>query len=276
MKKLFRYLTRQPFWVNLLAALLLVFLIGFLFLQSLSWFTNHGEYLKVPAVKGQNVDNAIKILESKGFDVVIQDSVYFDSIPKYTVIKQLPEPDATVKVNRTVFLTINRAAPPDVSMPKLEGLSFRFAYDLLQRNHLMLGDTIYRPDFMKGSILEQQYNGGRITAGTKIPWGAKITLIIGGGLQVEQIAVPELVGMTFADAKALLETKGITLASVIAMSTVRDTASSFVYKQNPEKYDIDKVTPLYIRPGQTMDLWLSPTPMDVDSLKQKDQKDLYQ
>lgn len=275
MKKFFRYLTRQPFWVNLLAALLLVFLIGFLFLQSLSWFTNHGEYLKVPAVKGQNVDNAIKILESKGFDVVIQDSVYFDSIPKYTVIKQLPEPDATVKVNRTVFLTINRAAPPDVSMPKLEGLSFRFAYDLLQRNHLRLGDTIYRPDFMKGSILEQQYDGSKITAGTKVPWGAKINLVIGGGLQVEQIAVPDLVGMTFADAKALLESKGITLASVIAMSTVRDTAAAFVYKQNPEKYDVDKVTPLYIRPGQTMDLWLSPTPMDVDSLKQKDQKDLY-
>ena len=276
MKKLFRYLTRQPFWVNLLAALLLVFLIGFLFLQSLSWFTNHGEYLKVPAVKGQNVDNAIKILESQGFDVVIQDSVYFDSIPKYTVIKQLPEPDATVKVNRTVFLTINRAAPPEVSMPKLEGLSFRFAFDLLQRNHLKLGDTIYRPDFMKGSILEQQYNGGRITAGTKIPWGAEINLVIGGGLQVEQIAVPDLVGMTFADAKALLESKGITLASVIAMGTVKDTAAAFVYKQNPEKFDIDKVTPLYIRPGQTMDLWLSPTPMDVDSLKQKDQKDLYQ
>jgi beta-lactam-binding protein with PASTA domain len=276
MKKFFRYLTRQPFWINLLAALLLVFLIGFLFLQSLSWFTNHGEYLKVPEVKGQNVDNAIKILESKGFDVVIQDSVYSDSIPKYTVIKQLPEPDATVKVNRTVFLTVNRASPPDVSMPKLEGLSFRFAYDLLQRNHLRLGDTTYRPDFMKGSVLEQQYDGSRITAGTKIPWGAKINLVIGGGLQIEQIAVPELVGMTFADAKALLETKGITLASVIAMPTVKDTAAAFVYKQNPDKYDIDKVTPLYIRPGQTMDLWLSPTPMDVDSLKQKDQKDLYQ
>ena len=276
MKKLFGYLTRQPFWVNLLAALVLVFLIGFLFLQSLSWFTNHGAYLKVPPVKGQNVDNAIKILESKGFDVVIQDSVYFDSIPRYSVIKQLPEPDATVKVNRTVFLTINRAIPPAVTMPKLEGLSFRFAYDMLQRNHLKLGDTIYRPDFMKGSILEQQYNGGRITAGTKIPWGARINLIIGGGLQLEQVMVPDLVGMTFTDARALLETQGITLASVISMSTVKDTAAAFVYKQNPQRFDIDKVTPLYIRPGQTMDLWLSPIPLDTDSLKQKDQKDLYQ
>ena len=274
MKKLFIYLTKQPFWINLLAALLLVFLIGFLFLQSLSWFTNHGAYLKVPEVKGQNVENAIKILESHGFEVVIQDSVYSDSIPRYTVIKQLPELDATVKVNRTVYLTINRAIPPEITIPKLEGLSFRFAYELLMRNHLKLGDTIYRPDFMKGSVLEQQYNGSRITAGTKVPWGARINLIIGGGLQVEQMPVPELVGLTFTEAKALLETKGITLASVITMNSVKDTAAAYVYKQNPERFDVDK-TPIYIRPGQTMDVWLSPIPLDSDSLKQKDQKDLY-
>jgi beta-lactam-binding protein with PASTA domain len=276
MKKFFTYLTRQPFWVNLLAALFLIFLIGFLFLQSLSWFTNHGAYLKVPEVKGQNVENAIKILESQGFDVVIQDSIYSDSIPRYTVIKQLPDPDATVKVNRTVYLTINRLTPPEITVPKLEGLSFRFALDLLQRNHLRLGDTIYRPDFMKGSVLEQQYNGSRITAGAKVPWGARINLIIGGGLQVQEMPVPELVGLTFGEAKAILETKGITLASIIAMSTVKDTAAAFVYKQNPQKYDIDGTTPLYIRPGQTMDVWLSPQPLDSDSLKKKDQKDLLQ
>jgi len=276
MTNFFAYLTRQPFWVNLLAAVSLVFLIGYLFLQSLSWFTHHGEYLKVPEVKGQNVDNAIRILESRGFDVIIQDSLFFDTIPRYTVLKQLPEPNATVKVNRTVFLTINRQTPPAITIPKLEGLSFRFAYDLLRRNNLRLGDTIYRPDFMKGSVLEQQYNGSRVTAGTKVPWGARITLIIGGGLEVQQMLVPGLIGLTFAEAKAILETKGITLASIIAMTTVRDTAAAYVYKQNPDKYDIDGTTPLYIRPGQTMDIWLSPMPLDADSLKKKDQKDLMQ
>lgn len=276
MKRFFVYLTHQPFWVNLLAALTLIFLIGFLFLQSLSWFTHHGEYLKVPEVKGQNVDNAIRLLEARGFDVIIQDSVFFDTIPRYTVIKQLPEPNATVKVNRTVFLTINRQTPPPITIPKLEGLSFRFAFDLLRRNNLRLGDTIYRPDFMKGSVLEQQYNGSRVTAGTKVPWGAKITLIIGGGLEVQQMLVPSLIGLTFAEARAILETKGITLASVIAMTTVRDTAAAYVYKQNPDRFDIDGTTPLYIRPGQTMDIWLSPTPLDVDSLRKKDQKDLMQ
>jgi beta-lactam-binding protein with PASTA domain len=275
MKKVFIYLSKQPFWVNLLAALVLIFVIIFLFLQSLSWFTNHGAYLKVPAVKGQNVENAIKLLEARGFDVVIQDSIYTDSVPKYTVIKQLPEPDATVKVNRTVFLTINRATPPQITMPKLEGLSLRFALDLLQRNNLRLADTIYRPDFMKGSILEQQYNASRVTPGTKLPWGARITLVIGGGLEAQQMLVPNLLGLTFAEAKALLEEKGISLAAVIPLTTVRDTAAAFVYKQNPDKFDIDK-QPIYIRPGQTMDLWLSPIQLDVDSLRNKQQKDLFQ
>ena len=246
---------------------------GFLFLQSLSWFTNHGSYLKVPAVKGKNVDVAVKQLEAQGFEVVIQDSLYFDTIPKYTVIKQLPDPDATVKANRTVYLTINRATPPDIFMPKLEGLSLSYALDKLDRMHLKLGDTVYKPDFMKGSVLEQQYNSSRIAAGTKVPWGSRINLVIGAGLQEQQMLVPEVVGLTFSDAKAVLESKGISLAAIIAMSSVKDTASAFVYKQNPEKYDADK-KPVFMQPGQTMDLWLSPVPLDVDSIKVKNEQEL--
>ena len=275
MKKFFSYVESKPLWANLLAAMLLIVAIGYLFFQSLSWFTNHGAYLKVPSVKGKNVDVAIKTLEDKGFDVIIQDSVYFDSIPKYTVTRQVPDPDATVKANRTVYLTINRATPPNVSMPKLEGLSYRFAIDILRRNHLLLGDTIYRPDFMKGSVLEQQFNASRIAAGTSIPWGAKITLIIGGGLDVQPMLVPDFVGLTFSEAKALAELKGISLASIIPMATVRDTASAFVYKQNPETFNLDKHRNS-MQAGQTLDLWLSPNRLDTDSLKKKNEKDLYQ
>ena len=99
----FKYLTRQPFWVNLIVVLVLFFLLAFLFLQSLGWITNHGSYLKVPHVRGMKVNEAVKLLESKGFEILIQDSVYYDSLPKNTVVKQLPDPDATVKANRTVF-----------------------------------------------------------------------------------------------------------------------------------------------------------------------------
>ena len=59
-----------------------------------------------------------------------------------------------------------------VEMPKLEGLAYRFAVDRLDKNHLKLGDTTYRPDFMKGSVLEQNYKGNKILPGTKLRWGS--------------------------------------------------------------------------------------------------------
>ena len=271
---MFKYLARQPFWVNLLVAVVVLVLFAFIFLQSLGWITNHGAYLKVPEVKGKRVEDAVKFLEGKGFEVMIQDSVYFDSLPKGSIVKQLPEADAVVKSNRTVFLTVNRSTPPSVDMPKLEGLSLRFALSVLARNHLKLGDTIFQPNFMKGSVLEQQYNGNKVVPGSKVPWGSTISLVIGSGLGEQQVPVPDLVGKTVTEAKVILTEKGITLGSLQGM-TVTDTANAFIYKQNPSVLDFDK-RPNYIHPGQIMDLYLSPVPLDIDSLKKQETKDLLQ
>ena len=254
---MFKFITNRPFWVNLLAAILLTFLLIFLVLQLLGWLTKHGEYLTVPAVKGKGTQESIQLLESKGFDVVIQDSLFTDSLPRGIVIKQLPDANATVKVNRTVYLTVNRYIPPMIPMPQLEGKSLLFAMELLQRNHLKLGDTTYKPDFMKGSVLEQLYNGKKIAAGTKVRWGSNISLVIAGGLKEQQIIVPDLLGLTFAEAKAQLEQEGINIGAVIADAGVRDTLAAFIYKQNPVRYDEEK-RPQYIRSGQLMDLYLSP------------------
>lgn len=265
---MFKFISKQPFWVNLLAAITLIFLLGFLFLQSLSWFTNHGSYLKVPSVTGKKVDDAVKFLEDQGFDVIITDSLYNDSLPLNTVKKQLPDEGATVKVNRTVFLNVNPVELPMVEMPKLEGLSLRFALEKLDKSHLQLGDTSYRPDFMKGTVLEQNYNGSKILPGTKLRWGSPVSLVIGGGLTQLQIPVPDLYGLTLGDAKAQLEAKGITLAAVLPTGSITDTLKSFVYKQNPEVTNEESQTN-FIQPGQTMDVWISSTPPQPDSLKIK-------
>jgi beta-lactam-binding protein with PASTA domain len=265
LKTMFKFITDRPFWVNLLVAAILAFLLIFLTLEMLGWVTKHGEYLTVPSVKGKRTEEAIKLLESKGFDVTIQDSVFTDSLQRGIVIKQLPDADATVKVNRTVFLTVNRYMPPMVVMPELEGKSLGFALDLLQRSHLQLGDTTFKPDFMKGSILEQQYNGKKIEAGEKVIWGSKISLVIAGGLQDEQIMVPELVGKTFAEGKITLEALGVNIGAVIAKDAIKDTANSFIYRQNPDRYN-DEKKPVYIHPGQLMDIYISKEMVLPDSV----------
>ena len=253
---MFKFITERPFWVNLLAAAGLGLLLVFITLQLLGWITNHGAYLTVPAVKGKNTTEAVKFLESKGFDVTIVDSIFTDTLARGTVIKQLPEANATVKVNRTVYLTVNRYVPPMIVMPQLENKNFAYAMDILQRNHLVLGDTTYRPDWMKGTVLEQSYNGKRITAGTKVQWGSRISLVIASGLGDREIVVPDLIGMTYGEAKTILDSTGIAIGSILPLGNVKDTAAAFIYKQSPSHWDIDK-KPIYIHTGQLMDLYIS-------------------
>jgi hypothetical protein len=252
----FNFITKRPLWVNVLAAVVLTILVCFSVLKMLGWITKHGEYLTVPVVLGKKTDEAVKLLEKQGFDVQIQDSVFTDTAARGVVLKQLPDPQATVKINRTVFLTVNRVVPPMIEMPKLEGQSLSFALDIMRRNHLQLGDTSFIPSYMIGSVLEQQYNGVRIPEKAKVQWGSKITLIIGSGLGNQQIVVPSLLGMTLKEAKAYLEESGISLGAVLTDAGVRDTANAFVYKQNPEKFDEEK-KPRYIQSGQIMDVWVS-------------------
>ena len=252
----FTFITKKSLLFNIIIGGLLALLLFFLFLQLLGTITNHGEYLKVPSVVGKKTTDAIKYLEEKGFDVVIQDSIYTDSAKNGIVLKQLPDPNSTVKINRTILLTVNRVTLPLIDMPALEGKSLNFAIDILKRSHLKLGDTIFKPDFMRGSVLAQQFRGDEIPPGSKIPWGSAVDLVIGSGLNDEPILVPNLVGLTFDEAKILLQDEGILLGAIIPETDVKDTAHAFIWKQAPPQFDELK-QPIYIKSGQLLDVWIS-------------------
>jgi beta-lactam-binding protein with PASTA domain len=263
----FEFITKRPLWVNLLAGLSLLAIVVILFLQLLGWITRHGEYMKVPAVLGKNTKEAVAELEKLGFEVVIQDSVYREEEKKGIVLKQLPDPNSTVKVNRKVFLTVNRETLPKVDMPQLEGKTLGFALDILERSHLKLGDTVFRADFMRGSVLEQLYLGKRIASGIKVPWGSKISLVVGSGLNNEQLSVPNLLGLTMGEGRILLEENGLILGALIADPGITDTAAAFIYQQSPSTLS-DDGEPILIQSGQLMDLWISPVQrVQADTIK---------
>jgi len=264
----FKSLTNKPFWVNLLAAIIIALLFIFLVLKMLGWLTKHGQYLTVPAVTGLQTDEAVKLLEKQGFDVYIQDSVFTDTAARGIVLKQLPDPNSLVKINRTVFITVNRYVPPMLDMPQLVGQNLSFAIKMLERNHLKLGDTTRQTDFAEGSVLKQLFNGVPIPEKAKIQWGSRVDLVISGGLGNMQMPVPDLVGMTYAAAKAILDENGITLGGTITYGVVTDTASAFVVRQRPERLDIDKRL-IYIQSGQIMDIYISQEMIKLDSLTNK-------
>ncbi|GAA4324702.1 PASTA domain-containing protein [Flaviaesturariibacter amylovorans] len=253
-----RHITGRPFWVNLLWAIGLLVVIVLLFVLSLNWMTNHGVARTVPSVIGKPLPEVEKLLEDKGFEVVIQDSVFYDSLPPLAVVKQVPEADAVVKVNRTVYVTINRVIPPDVDMPNLKGYNLRNAEMLMKNLGLLLGDTTSRPDFAKNTVLDQLVNGAPIAPGTKIKVGSRIDLVVGSGVGAESLAVPNLVGLTYEQAVAMIESQGLILGAVVAPG-IENKNSAYVVRQTPEVMD-SKGRTFRIRPGQMMDLYLDVNP----------------
>ncbi len=252
---MFRFLTSKPLWINILAGLVLLVVLLLLFLGSLDIITHHGKTMKIPAVVGQSVAQAKKTLESEGFEIQIQDSIYNDTIPPLQVMKQFPEADNPVKVNRMVYLTINRAVAPEIDMPNLLSMTFRNAEMVLRRYGLKLGDTVFRPDFARNSVLDQEYKGESIKPGTKIQQGSPITLVLGNGVGMEFV-VPDLFGLSYREARAALSESGLIVGSVVPDHDVTDTSNAFVYRQNPDRVDYEKKIN-HIRQGQIIDIWLS-------------------
>lgn len=256
---MFKFITNRSVFVNLLVVILLG--IGLIWgaIQLLGMFTRHGEYLTVPSVVGKSTPDAIKFLEDQGFEVMIQDSVFIDSEKRGIVLKQLPDSNSTVKINRTVYLTVNRFTLPLVDMPTLEGKTLSYALEILKRSHLVLGDTTFKAHFMRGSVLEQYFKGQRVEPGMKVPWGSSIDLLVGAGLDLEKMKVPNLLGLTYQEAVVILEGYGVELGAVITDKDVTDTANAYIYKQNPPVKDEDDIQ-MFIQSGQLMDMWLSKEP----------------
>ena len=208
------------------------------------------------------------MLQAQGFGVEVVDSVYIDTADKASVVRQSPEAAAIVKKNRTVYLTINRTVAPQVEMPDLRGFSFQSAKMYLQSLSLRLGDTTYRPDIARNSVLEQQLNGKAVTPGTKVSMGSSIALVLGDGVGNVLMNVPDIVGMTLSDARSYLQSLNIGLGAVVPDAGISNQESAFVYKQNPTEKTTDadgNEKNNKIHPGQVIDVYLSTTQPVVDT-----------
>jgi beta-lactam-binding protein with PASTA domain len=272
MKNLIQKIVQKPLWQNILIGIGGLFFLLIVFFLSLGWITGYGKTAKVSSVVGQRYIAAQQQLEKEGFEVVILDSVYVDSVAKLAVIRQTPEADEVVKAGRTIYLTINRMVPPQVEMPSLVGFSLKSAELYLQSLQLKLGAVTYKPDFARNAVLDQLFNGVPIAQGVKIPLGSSISLVIGSGVGGVESEMPNLVGLTYPEAINQLSLLSINLGSVLSLETIKDSASSFIYRQTPSYLStkLDSLTgmplPNKIRQGQLVDLYLSNTPPPKDSI----------
>ena len=258
---MFKFITHKSLLINILAGIFLSLLLIIVFFYGLGWITEHGKYEKVPTVNSKNIETAKQLLQSKGFNVEVVDSIFDISQPRLNVLKQSPEGEAVVKHGRTVYLTVNRLVAPTVVMPNLIGLSFKSAQLYLTGMGLQLGDTTFKPDLAKNSILSQLYNGAEIKAGSKVPIGSRISFVIGSGIGDQETDVPDLVGLTYVEAQSLVANMNINIGLPILLdANIKDTTKAYIARQEPPVF----IEPIpgqkinnKIRPGQMIDVWLT-------------------
>jgi len=234
--KLIDDILKKPLWMNMLIGFGVAMCLFIIFFFSLGWITGNGETGKVPAVIGLDVAAAEKNLIAAGFDVELQDSIYVDTLARNAVLRQTPEADEIVKKGRTVYLTINRVVAPQVDMPNLVGFSIKSAETYLKVLGLRLGSIQMVPDQNKNVVIDQLVNGQPIAPGSKIPSGTLIHFLVGDGGASGAMVMPDLVGLTYEQAKAQLISLGLNLGAVSVNGSIGDSASAFVFDQNPSTY----------------------------------------
>jgi beta-lactam-binding protein with PASTA domain len=234
-KKIIAFLKSRQFLINFgiaIVALPLLFWIIFAWLGS---YTHHGDFVQVPDFKSLKINQLSSFISDKNINYEIIDSIWDPKQQKGMVIRQDPEPGAKVKEGRKVYLYVTSIAPPTINMPKLEDLSLRQALAVCESYGLIaVAKGIDNP--CDGCIVKQEYAGKRIEPGTQIQKGATITLYFGKGEDASgqgEFPVPDLVGMTFRQARGKLIDKGLEWL-VIPDADVKDTMSAYVYSQEPK------------------------------------------
>ena len=253
MKELIRFLKSRIFWINALVIFIVIIMSIGLVYKWLDSFTDHGNSVSVPDLKGMNIKKVNDFLKTKNLSFKIADSsVYLLDQKPGTIVEQDPQPDEKVKQGRTIYLTITRSSAPMVKVPALKDVSLRQAEAILAASGLRMGEQIFKPDLAKNAVLSMMINGRDLKAGTDVPKGSAIDLIVGDGLGNTVVTVPSLIGLTYDEALFVLKGSSLNIGSLFFDGVIKDTLNAKIYDQKPAP---DNNT---INQGDAIDLYLRP------------------
>ena len=249
-KDIVQFIKSKAFFTNLAVFIVLFSLICWGVLRWLASYTNHGETIAVPDFSGLKISKLDQFVEGKHVRYQIIDSLYDPKSPRGVVIRQEPEPKAAVKEDRTIYLYVTSILPPRILMPKLIDRSLRQATAMIASYGLKVGKITHTPDECSNCVLEQLSKGNKIMPGQAIPKGTVIDLVIGQGLDNEDVEVPCLIGLSLKEAKLKLLENALTIGETI-FDNEKDSLISKVYDQTPS---CEKE---YISKGAIVDLYFT-------------------
>lgn len=219
---------------NVLIALGILLLSGWITLFVIDKYTRHNVVETVPEVRGMSIDEATNALKNKHLYLEVIDSMFVKNRPLGSVLEQTPLPGSIIKPDRPVYIVINSVQVRKIPLPDILETSFRQATASLQSVGMSVQQIEYIDSEYKNLVLSIKYKGNEIRPGTRIPDGSAVVLVVGRGLSDVQSGIPSLKGMTLAQASDVLAAAGFTLGSSETDPHSQGDANDFIiYRQRP-------------------------------------------
>lgn len=251
------------FIVNAVAVLgitILLILLGMIFL----WiYTDHGESVEIPDLKGKNTNEVVDILNQKDLRFEIRDSVYSPETAPGTVLDQFPKPGMKVKENRTIFLTLCAVNQEMIPMPQLTDISYRQALNLIESAGLIAGNIEYKQSEFPNLVLEQKVNKRTIQVGEMVVKGSVVDLVLGSLSDGATSEVPVLFGRDLTEARLTLDEAFLNIGTVIydeSFTSEEEKIKGRIWKQNPDPAEVFEVAR-----GTSIDIWLTIDPTKLEA-----------
>lgn len=210
--------------------------------------THHGDEIQVPNVVNKSVHDAVKILDDSGLEYEVDSFKYDPKYRPFQVLQIYPAPGSRVKNGRSVTLKVNPRNWAPVSVPDVINKYSGLGFQRLDQVGLKVGDTIYEPSIQKDAILRILFKGNSIKPGTKIPRFSIIDVVIGSG-PMRNIGIPNVVGLTVKEAKALIA-RNLFEVGIVDYEDGGSDENDIVYYQDPASGDVRDQ-------GMQIDLWAS-------------------
>ncbi len=220
---------------------------------SLKSYTQHDSVIIVPDVTTLTVDEASPFIEKKGLRYKIVDSIRVATARPGVILEQKPVPGSRVKQNRFIFLTVNAISEEKIVFPDVKDFSQRQAVATLEANGIRVGSIEFMPSEYRDLVLGVRFQGKNIPAGYRLPKNSSVTLVVGQGASVGEIAVPSLHGCYMLEANERAHASSLNIGNIYYDVTPvnSDAAKKYkIYRQVP-------ITGSSASVGKNIDVWMT-------------------
>ncbi len=214
-------------------------------------YNPEGAPVQVPNITGMSITEATKVLAAKELRLQISETRIDPATPINQIISQDPIADETLPAGSTILVIVSGGAG-DVQVPEVAGQTSAAAQQLLQATpyqYIVSVETEASDTVPKGQVIRTDPSAGSASVS-----GDKITIFVSAG--PDQIPVPNVIGMSQADAEAAMDNANLNYSVQTTLLPAGDSGIGKVVDQGT-----DPGTP--VDPGTTIKIYIgvqAPTP----------------